>query len=120
MEEKCSKCGKPKYPKSGQKPKNFKRVYENGHPKYQLRQGEEGLSIFDAKISDADILGKFRTGNKIEMKSIDEIESKDLRVLQTHGDCVHFQNDELEDNHWEIRPGPDMNRSQFKVVLKTL
>lgn len=103
-----------------QKPKAFKRVYENGHPKYQLRQGEEGSSIFDAEISSAVILGKFRSGSKIEMKSIDEIESKGLIVVQTHGDCEHLQNDELEDNHWEIRPSTGMNRSQFKAALKTL
>jgi len=120
VDEKCPKCGKPKYPQGGQKPEWVKRVYVNGYPQYQLRQGEEGLSIFDAKISDADILGKFRSGSMIEIKRTDEIESKGLIVLQTHGDCAHFQNDELEDNHCEIRPGPGMNRSQFKVTLKTL
>ena len=120
MEEKCPKCGKPKHPQGGQKPEWVKRVYENGYPRYQLQQGEEGLSVFDWKIPDADILGKFRSGSMIEIKSAEEIESKGLIVLQTHGDCTHFPNDELEDNHWEIRPGSGMNRSQFKIALKTL
>jgi hypothetical protein len=43
-----------------------------------------------------------------------------MSKVQTHGDCEHLQNDELEDNHWEIRPGSGMTRSQFKAVLKTL
>jgi hypothetical protein len=120
VREKCAKCGKPKYPESGQKPALVKRVYESGKPQYQLRQGEEGLSIFDAKISDVAILAKFRAGADIDTKSVDEIEGKGLTVVQTHGDCEYLQNDELEDNHWEIRPGPGMARSQFKAALKTL
>lgn len=120
MQEKCAKCSKPKYPKDGQKPALVKRVYENGKPQYQLRHGEEGLSIFDAQISDVSILVKFRAGAKIDLKSVNEIESKGLKVVQTHGDCEHLQDDELEDNHWEIRPQPGMTRSQFKAVLKTL
>ena len=120
VEERCSKCGKLKYPESAQKPERVKRVYATGFPQYQLRQGEAGLSIFDAKISDVDILGKFRPGSMVEIKSTAEITSKGLLVLQTHGDCAHFQNDELENNRWEIRPGPNMNRSQFKAALKTL
>lgn len=120
MEEKCLKCGKLKYPRDGQKPALVKRVYEVGYPQYQLRQGEEGLSVFDAKISDADILGKFRLGSMIAVKSTQEIENNGLLVVQTHGDCAHLQNDELEDNHWEIRPSPEMSRGQFKVALRTL
>lgn len=120
MQEKCEKCGKPKYPEGGQKPALVKRVYESGKPKYQLRQGEEGLSIFDAKIPDVAILAKFRASADIDTKSVDEIESKGLTVVQTHGDCEYLQNDELEDNHWEIRPEPEMTRSQFKAALKTL
>jgi len=120
MEEKCPKCRKLKYPQNGLKPNAFKRVYENGHPKYQLQQGEEGLSVFDAKISDFDILVKFRSGCKIEMKTFNEIQSSGLDVVQTHGECEHLRNNELEDNHWEIRPGPGMTRSQFKTILKTL
>lgn len=120
MQEKCAKCGKPKYPKDGQKPEQVKRVYEIGKPRYQLRQGEEGLSIFDAKISDVTILAKFRAGAKIDLKSVNEIESKGLKVVQTHGDCEYLQDDDLEDNHWEIQPESGMTRSQFKAVLKAL
>jgi hypothetical protein len=120
LKEKCSKCGKTKYPTGGTKPTTVKRVYQNGKPKYQLRQGEQGLSIFDAQISDADIRAKFKPGSKTDTKSVDEIEKKGFSMVQTHGDCDHLQNDVLEDNHWEIRPAPGMTRKQLKVALKTL
>jgi hypothetical protein len=37
VEEKCPKCGKPKYPKSGQKPKVFKRVLNRSQFKAVLK-----------------------------------------------------------------------------------
>lgn len=120
QDEKCSKCGKDAYPQGGKKPSQVKRVSEEGKPKYQLRQGEAGLSTFDGAISDEKILSNFRPGSKCDTKSVAELEEKGLAVTQTHGDCDHLKDEELQDNHWEIRPGENMTRKQFKKALKTL
>jgi hypothetical protein len=67
------------------------------------------------------ILAKFaKPGTTIDTKDVTEIESRGLTVVQTHGDCDNLKSDELEDNHWEIRPGTGMDRNQFKSALKTL
>lgn len=42
------------------------RVYTAGKPRFQLRQGEEAISAFDAeKVTPADILPSFRSGSLI-------------------------------------------------------
>jgi hypothetical protein len=120
----CPKCGKPNTTPGTQKPDEIKRVCgtdRNGAPlpKYQLRQGENGLSTFAGTIPDSTILGEFRAGSTIDTKKVADIESKGLVVVQTHGDCDHLSG-ELQDNHWEIQPGPGMDRNTFKKVLKTL
>jgi hypothetical protein len=124
-DDNCSKCGKPNTPPGAQKPAEVKRVCgtdRNGAPlpKYQLRQGENGLSAFAGTITDGQILSEFRSGSTVDTKTVAEIEGKGLTVVPTHGDCDHLKTDELQDNHWEIQPGPGMDRNAFKKVLKTL
>jgi hypothetical protein len=95
------------------------RVVTPGKPQFQLRQGEEGLSVFDAsKVGPEDILPHFREGSKVVTKPIAMIESHGLTVKQTPGDPQLPQH--LQDAHMDIRPGPDMTRNQFKQTIKKL
>jgi hypothetical protein len=88
-------------------------------PRFQLRQGEEGLSAFDAeKVTPADILPSFRPGSLITTQEISTIEAFGLIVLKTPGDPKLPQL--LQDNHMEIRPGDGMTRKQFKAALQAL
>lgn len=95
------------------------RVYNAGKPRFQLRQGEEAISVFDAeKLTPADILPSFRPGSLIATHEISTIESFGLIVVHTPGDPKLPQL--LRDNHWEIRPGDGMTRNQFKAALRAL
>lgn len=95
------------------------RVYNAGKPRFQLRQGEAGLSVFDAeKVTLADILPSFRVGSLITTQEIALIESFGLSVVHTPGDPMLPQL--LQDNHMEIHAGDGMTRKQFKVALRAL
>jgi hypothetical protein len=95
------------------------RVYNAGKPRFQLRQGEEALSVFDAeKLTPADILPSFRPGSLIATQEISTIESFGLIVVHTPGDPKLPQL--LQDNHKDIRPGDGMTRNQFKAALRAL
>jgi hypothetical protein len=94
-------------------------VYNPGKPRFQLRKGEEAISVFDAeKATPADILPSFRSGSLISTHAISTIESFGLVVLHTPGDPKLPQL--LQDNHMDIRPVDGMNRDQFKAALKAL
>ena len=55
-------------------------VYLDGKPKVQLRQGEDGLSVFDAeKTTSTDILPFFRAGSLLVTMEIALIESYGYR-----------------------------------------
>lgn len=99
------------------------RVTEEGRPAFQLRRGEEGISVFDLNavqppLTEAEILQGFRTGSQVVLCSAAEIEAKGLRVVPVPGTEPLPQR--LREAHAEIRPGPAMTRSQFKQVLKEL
>ena len=99
------------------------RVIEPGRPGFQLRKGEEGLSIFQPEIvepplSEAEILNWFRPGSQALYRSVEEIEAKGLRVVPTPGEGALSQR--LQDAHAEIRPGPGMTRAEFKRALLEL
>lgn len=95
------------------------RAYNAGKPRFQLRQGEEGLLAFDAeKVTPADILPSFRPGSLITTQEIATIESFGLTVIHTPGDPALPQL--LQDNHMEARPGDGMSRQQFKAALRAL
>ncbi len=99
------------------------RVAEAGHPAFQLRKSEEGLSVFDCDavnppLTETEILDGFRPGSRAVLRSSAEIESKGLRVVPIPGAGTLPQR--LREAHAEIRPGPRMARSQFKQALKEL
>ena len=98
---------------------NIHRVYTVGKPRFQLRQGEDGLLAFDAaKVTPADILPSFRAGSLITTQEIGFVESFGLSVVKTPGDPDLPQL--LRDNHMEILAGPNMTRKQFKAALRDL
>jgi hypothetical protein len=95
------------------------RVYNAGKPRFQLRQGEEGLSVFDAtNVTPAQILSSFRLGSLVTTVGTSMIESFGLRVVRTPGDPTLPRL--LQDNHMEIRPVAGMTRKQFKAALRSL
>ena len=108
------------------------RVFEEGNPKFQLRPGEEGLSVFDANaVGPEDVLPHFREGSLLTTRQIAEIEKRNLQVLSTPGHESLPQH--LIDAHMEIRPSVEMIqeaaaqglsqkalRKRFKKALKEL
>jgi hypothetical protein len=101
----------------------FVRVAEAGRPAFQLRKGEEGISIFDLDaatppLSEGEVLEHFRPGSQLVFRSIVEIEVKGLLVVPAPG--AEPLPDHLRSSHAEIRPGPGMTRSQFKQALREL
>jgi hypothetical protein len=99
------------------------RVADSGRPAFQLRKGEEGLSVFDLGAVDpplieAEILDCFRTDSYLISRSVAEIEIKGLRVIPIPG--ASPLPPRLRQAHGEIRPGPGMTRAQFKQALKEL
>jgi hypothetical protein len=99
------------------------RVAMPGQPAFQLRKGEEGLSVFDPDavdppLTDAEILLAFRTGSRAVARSVSEIQQKGLTVVPVLGGAPLPAR--LRDAYAEIRPGPGMTRDLFKQALKEL
>lgn len=99
------------------------RVAEPGKPAFQLRPGEEGVSIFDESkldpaLTGAEVLGAFRAGGIAIFRSKEEIELKGMRVVYLAGaETLPLR---LQEAHAEIQAGPGMTRKQFKQALKEL
>jgi hypothetical protein len=99
------------------------RVTEPGRLGFQLRKGEEGISVFDTEaveppLTDSEILDSFRPGSQAVARSASEIEGKGLRIAPIPGTSPLPPR--LCEAHAEIRPGPGMTRAQFKQALKEL
>ena len=95
------------------------RIYQPGKPRFQLRQGEEAISVFDAEsVAPADVFPSFRPGNLIITVEIAMIESFGLMVAKTPGDPT--LPDILQENHLDIQPREGMTRKQFKAALRAL
>ena len=99
------------------------RVAEIGRPAFQLRRGEEGISVFDSEavdppLTDAELLNCFRPGSILVSKSLAEIQAKGLIVVALPGAATLPPR--LQAAHAEIRPGTGMNRPLFKQALKDL
>ena len=63
------------------------RVFEEGKPKFQLRKGEEGLSVFDADLLlEGEVLANFRPGSRATTLPLRTIGSFRLRIEKTPGD----------------------------------
>src|SRR5689334_532237 len=99
------------------------RVAEPDKPAFNLRKGEEGLSVFDSMATDpplteVEILENFRTGSIAVALTHDELTAKGLLIEPILGGEILPQR--LRESHAEIRPGPGMSRSEFKQKLKEL
>lgn len=99
------------------------RVAMVGMPAFQLRKGEEGLSVFDPAevdppLTEPEILDSFRDGSYVVVRAVDDVESRGLRVELIEG--AAGLTDRLREAHRELRPAPGMGRSEFKAALKGL
>ena len=99
------------------------RVTEAGRPGFQLRKGEEGLSVFDTEavepaLLEPEILEVFRAESKLVYRSREEIEAKGLIIVAIAGAASLPVR--LGNAHAEIRRGPSLTRGQFKKALQEL
>ncbi|HEX4610158.1 MAG TPA: hypothetical protein VH092_18340 [Urbifossiella sp.] len=99
------------------------RVGSPGQPAFQLRRGEEGLSVFDPDavdppLTEDEILDAFRPGSTLVYRTLDQITDLGLAVAPSEGaDTLPFR---LRLSHAEIRPDSGMPRPAFKNALKSL
>lgn len=99
------------------------RIATPGKKAFELRQGENGISVFhqkgvDPNISDEGLLENFREGSHIVKISYNDLIEMGFTVVWVEGDEDLPQN--LRDAHYEIRPGAEMNRNAFKKKIKEL
>lgn len=99
------------------------RVGTLGHPAFQLRKGEEGLSVFDPAavdppLTDEEILDAFRPGSVVVYRTVEQITALGLEIIPT--EAAETLPLRLRMAHREIRPKPGMSRPAFKTVLKDL
>ena len=90
---------------------------------FQLRPGEEGLSVFDTDavsppLSEAEVLSSFRPGSTAIVLTVEAVENKGMQVVPVLGASVLPPR--LQAAHVEIRPGQGMSRREFKNRLKEL
>jgi hypothetical protein len=72
------------------------RVVEPGRPAFQLRRGEEGLSLFDPDLvepplTESEILEVFRPGSILVVRSGAEFEAKGLQIVPILGEASHYR-----------------------------
>jgi len=99
------------------------RVGTPGSPAFQLRKGEEGLSVFDPlgvdpPLAEGEILNAFREGSILVVRSVEAVFAAGLRIELMAG--AGGLPDRLRTAHLELRPGPGMSRPAFKHALKGL
>ena len=99
------------------------RVSTPGLPVFQLRKGEEGLSVFDPTgveptLSEEEILDAFRPGSVVVYRATSEIAALGLEIVPTEG--ADTLPDRLRLAHREIRAAENMTRSQYKTAIKEL
>jgi hypothetical protein len=99
------------------------RVGSPGVSAFQLRKGEQGLSVFDPvgvdpPLTDDEILDAFRPGSLLVYRTITQITSLGMRVVPSEG--AESLPERLKAAHREIRPSAQMLRPQFKAALKEL
>lgn len=104
-------------------PQRVVRVVTAGQAAFQLRKGEEGISVFDPEaieppLTDEEILACFRPGSQLLTRTSSDIEAKGLQLVPVEGAAVLPER--LRRAHREIRPGLGMTRDQFKRVLREL
>jgi len=99
------------------------RVAETDIPAFRLRKGEGGVSVFvpdavDPPLSETEILDCFRAGSHLEIRTVDQIEASGCQVEAIVGDEELPLRMRLA--HAEICPAGDMNRREFKRMLREL
>lgn len=99
------------------------RVIAVGAPGFQLRKGEEGISVFDPDcveppLTEDEILAAFRPGSQVIARTVEEVHRLGLTVFVIAGDASLPPR--LVDAHREVRPSVTMTRNQFKAALKEL
>jgi hypothetical protein len=99
------------------------RVGSPGAAPFQLRKGEEGLSVFDPRsvdppLTETEILECFRDGSLLIDCPIKTILGLGLRIESMEG--ANVLSERVRIAHREIRPGDGMTRTQFKAALKGL
>ena len=99
------------------------RIGEPGQPCFQLRPGEEGLSVFDPEavqppLEEDEILRQFRPGSVMVVRSMAALGAAGLEVVPVPG--AEMLPPRLRQAHREIRPGAGTTRKQFKQALKSL
>ena len=99
------------------------RVADPSRPAFQLRPGEEGISVFDTNalqppLTEAEVLEAFRPGSKAIALSVEDVENKDMKVVPIPGASTLPQR--LRDSHAEIQPTEALSRKEFKNRLKEL
>ncbi len=99
------------------------RVSTPGLPAFQLRKGEEGLSVFDPTavdppLTEEEILDAFRPGSAVVYRSATEIALLGLEIVPTEG--ADTLSDRLRLAHREIRAAATMTRSSYKTAIKEL
>lgn len=102
---------------------DLSRVATPGKKAFELRQGENGISVFhqkglDPHISDAELLEEFREDSRIVKISYKDLIRMGFTVEWVEGDEALPQR--LREAHYEIRPGEGMNRNAFKKKIKEL
>jgi hypothetical protein len=99
------------------------RVADPSRPAFQLRKGEEGLSVFDTDavdppLTESEILDGFRPGSDAIALPVVAVENRGLRVVPIPGSPLLTER--LRAAHAEIQPGAGMSRGEFKQRLKEL
>jgi len=99
------------------------RVADPLKPAFQLRKGEEGISVFDTDavdppLTEQEILQSFRAGSEAIALTAEEVENKGLTVVPIRG--APFLPERLQAAHAEIQPATGMSRGEFKQRLKEL
>lgn len=97
------------------------RVADPARPAFQLRKGEEGISIFDTDavappLTEKEILDCFRPGCVAVALAWDDIQNKGLGIVPIPG--ASSLPERLQVAHAEIRAGSRMSRAEFKKRLK--
>lgn len=99
------------------------RVTEPGTPGFQLRKGEEGISVFDTEavvpeLTTSEILANFRPGSTAIALDHREVENRGMQIVPILG--ASFLPERLQEAHAEIRPVEGLTRGEFKQRLKEL
>lgn len=99
------------------------RVGTPDQPAFQLRKGEEGLSVFvpvavDPPLTEDEILAAFRPGSVLLRRTSAQVAEHGLALVPTPG-ADHLP-ERLRSAHSEIRPGAGMGRPSFKSALRHL